>query len=339
METLSELFRAHFGHAPTRIEALSGAGSNRRYYRLHGENQTAIGVVGTSQDENRAFVYLTQHFHAQGFAMPELYAVSHDAMRYLQSDLGTRSLYDALSTARANDFAYGATEEALLERTLRALAHLQVEGAKGIEADRLLTPRRMDARAAMFDLNYFKYMFLRAQDMPLDELKLDDDMWRLACDLCGTPCDTFLYRDFQARNVMLDAAEKPWFIDYQGGRLGPLHYDVASFLYQASAHYPDALRARLVRAYVDELATLTEVSLAEFEQGLQRFVLLRTLQVLGAYGLRGIVERKTYFLNSIPAALDNLRALLEQDVCRPYPYLTEILQRLTEIDINYGIQG
>ncbi len=262
--------------------------------------------------------------------MPLIYGVSADAMCYLQEDFGTRSLYDALATARNNTYIYGAAEEQLLETTLRALAHLQTEGARGLDETLLLSPRRMNTRAAMFDLTYFKYMFLRAQDIPIDELRLEDDMLRLSDDLCGKPAKTFLYRDFQARNVMLTADNQPRFIDYQGGRLGPLQYDLASFLWQASAHYPNALKERLIAAYLNELSTIQQVENDAFLQQLQGFVLLRTLQVLGAYGLRGIIERKAYFLQSIPAAIDNLRTLLADGVCRPYPYLEETLQRLCE---------
>lgn len=336
METLSELFNTRFGTSPDVMEPMAGAGSNRKYYRLNGGGLSAVGVCGTSAEENRAFIYLSRHFRKHKLPMPEIFAVSADAMRYLQEDFGGHSLYDALAPARARSYEYDAADAALIERTLRGLAHVQVEGARDIDESSLLSPRRMDTRAAMFDLNYFKYMFLRAQDIPLDEILLEDDMLRLASDLCGSPCQTFLYRDFQARNVMLSPEGEPRFIDFQGGRLGPLQYDVASFLWQASAHYPETLKERLLAAYLDELATLTEVNREEFTQRLQGFVLLRTLQVLGAYGLRGIVERKTYFLQSIPPALDNLRKLLRQRVCRPYPYLEKTLHRLCDADTNYG---
>ena len=331
METLASLYRERFAAPPTSVTPMAGAGSNRRYFRLEGA-VGCVGVVGTSVEENRAFVYLSRHFRARGIAVPEVYAVSDDGLRYLQEDLGARSLYDALAPARARVYIYGVGEERLLERTLRALAHLQTEGAQGIGETQLLSPRRMDARAAMFDLNYFKYMFLRTQDIPVDEVRLEDDMLRLAADLCGTPAATFLYRDFQARNVMLAPDDTPRFIDFQGGRLGPLEYDVASFLWQASARYPDDLRARLVEAYLDELAAIQPVSKDAFRERLQGFVLLRTLQVLGAYGLRGIVERKQYFLDSIPAALANLGKLLDAGVCRPYPYLETTLRRLCKAD-------
>ena len=336
MKTLSELFRLHFGFAPADVIPLAGAGSNRRYFRLQTEGISAVGVVGTSFEENKAFIYLSRHFGEKHLPVPEIYGVSNDGMCYLQQDLGTRSLYDAMSQAREQGYRYGHHEEELMERTLRTLARLQTEGAEGLDEQALLSPRHMNTQAAMFDLNYFKYMFLRVQDVPLNEVKLEDDMLRLANNLCGKPFKTFMYRDFQARNVMIGENNAPYFIDYQGGRLGPLQYDLASFLWQASARYPDDLRQRLVTAYLDELSTMRDVDEETFLKELQTFVLLRTLQVLGAYGLRGIVERKAYFLNSIPAALASVRNLLAAGVCSPYPYLEEILQQLCEANINYG---
>ncbi len=330
MEKLASLFRSQFGVAPSSVVQMCGAGSNRRYYRLTAGEVRAVGVCGVSAEENRAFIYLTRHFSNLGQPVPQFYNMSEDGMCYLQEDLGSYALYDAMANARARDYIYGAKEEKLLERTLRALARLQTEGAKGLEEAQLLSPRRMDVRAAMFDLNYFKYMFLRVQDINVDELLLEDDMLRLAKDLCGTPCDTFLYRDFQARNVMLTNNDEPRFIDYQSGRLGPLQYDVASFLWQASARYPDDLKERLIMAYLDELNQVMPTDEDEFLNKLNGFVLLRTLQVLGAYGLRGIVERKEYFLHSIPSALANLSSLLQQGVCRPYPYLQDTLSHLCE---------
>ena len=336
MDKLASLFQAHFGCTPTRITPFTGAGSNRRYIRLETDEQSAIGVIGTSIQENRAFIYISRHFAALNLPVPKVYAIATDGMRYLQEDLGSRALYDALAPARARGFSYEKDDENLLEKTLRALAHIQIEGGKGLDETRLLSPRKMDTRAAMFDLNYFKYMFLRVQDIPFDELLLEDDMMQLAKTLCGEVCNTFLYRDFQARNVMLTTTGEPRFIDYQGGRFGPLEYDVASFLWQTSSRYPEVLKERLLEAYLDELSTLRPIDKDRFRERLKNFVLLRTLQVLGAYGLRGIVERKTYFLNSIPTAIDNLQELLTQGVCRSYPYLEETLQRLCEAEINYG---
>ena len=336
METLLQLYKDTFGYAPASIQQLDKAGSNRTYIRFTApDGTTCIGVIGFSQTENDAFIYLTRHFHRLGLNVPELIAVSDAGCCYLQTDLGTQSLYQALSKGRTSG-NYSQEERALLAKTLRALAHLQVKGATDLDFSQLIPPVRFDKMAATFDLNYFKYCFLRTTGVPYDEVALEHDFEQFANALvtCATasPNVTFLYRDFQARNVMLKDGE-PYFIDYQGGLQGPLHYDVASFLWQASARYSDELRQEMVEEYLDELATLIEVDREKFKADLMLFVLFRTLQVLGAYGMLGRFERKPYFIQSTPAALENLKTLLETGTAKGYPYLEKILNALVDAEL------
>ncbi len=336
MQRLLELYKELRGEAPLVVQNLAKAGSNRQYIRLtSATGESLIGVIGTDIRENRTFIYLSRHFAACGLPVPQILAVSADESRYLQTDLGCRALYDALSNGRTTGGDYNAHEKELIEKTLRLLAHIQVRGAKELDITQLLPPVYFDEQAAMFDLNYFKYCFLRASDLAFDELELEKDFRRFAADLNDSKEDTagqtFLYRDFQARNVMLCGAnEEPHFIDFQGGRIGPLQYDLVAFLWQASAQYPEDLRKEMVEAYMDELGKLLAFNKQNFRERLHLFVLFRTLQVLGAYGLRGYFERKQYFLDSIPHALANLRRELQNGVCAPYPYLEETLQRLCD---------
>ena len=336
MPNIQDLYTQWAGQEPAAYDLLAKAGSNRKYARLTAhDGSTVIGVDGPSLSENACFVYLSRHFAGKGLPVPRILAESTDGHCYLQEDLGTLSLYDALASARQRGYHYDEADRQLLSRTIRLLAHVQVKGGEGLDYSRCLSPVRFDAKAAMFDLNYFKYSFFKPQDIPFDEVRLEADLERLAQDLAGAGNEDhhFLYRDFQARNVMLrreaDGTLTPCFIDYQGGMEGPLHYDVASFLWQASARYSDELRGWLIGQYIDELRKLLpEVNEEQFRQRLLLFVMFRTLQVLGAYGLRGYVERKPYFLKSIPLAVANLRSLLEKGLCQPYPYLDELLRTL-----------
>ncbi len=332
MQQLIELYIQWKGCAPQTTEALAKAGSNRQYVRLTAtDGASVIGVIGTSLAENDCFVRLSRHFSGQGLPVPTILAVSEDGARYLQTDLGGTSLYDAIKAGRESGGAYSDAERELIRRTIRLLPHIQVEGARGLDFSRLLTPTHFDERAAMFDLNYFKYCFLRTTDLAFDEVRLQNDLESLAADLvaCGKG-DTFLFRDFQSRNVMLQDGE-PFVIDFQGGRCGPLHYDVASFLWQASARFSEALREEMVEAYLDELATLRTIDKDAFRRELRLFVMFRLLQVLGAYGLRGRFERKKYFLDSIPPAIESLRRILATGICASYPYLEETLTRLAAL--------
>jgi len=300
-------------------------GSNRVYTReADGQGSTVIRVEGTNRDENRAFIYMARHFRALGLPVPEVYWVSEDEMSYTQEDLGDTILFDAIRHGRETGI-FDDEERTLLERTVRALAHIQVEGAQGFDWSVCFPVPAMDERSIRWDLNYFKYCFLKGTKIEFSEPKLEDDFDKIVQAISHQPSEvsTFLYRDFQSRNVMIKDGQ-PYFIDFQGGRRGPTQYDVASFLWQAKANIPPSLREQLIDAYLDELGIL-QPGLAEQEwrAKLPHFVLFRTLQVLGAYGYRGYFERKQHFLESIPLALRNLQEVLEQ-LKDEYSYLYAI---------------
>lgn len=334
MEKLVELYDMWHNSMPVNTVRLAGAGSNRAYYRLFDEEgNSVVGVVGTSRDENHAFIYLSEHFTKRQLPVPQILAVSDDGLRYLQTDLGEVSLFDAIRGGREAGGRYNLDEQELLKRTIRQLPNIQIRGARELDWQNCYPQPEFDEDSVLFDLNYFKYCFLKPSDLDFNELKLEANFRLFAKDLTSEQCDSFMYRDFQARNVMLDADGNPFFIDYQGGRKGPFYYDLASFLWQASARYSNKLRRELVLEYYNALQQYIEVpSVRHFVARLSLFVLFRTLQVLGAYGFRGYFERKKHFLDSIPPAMDNLRALLKlgEDVF-PYPYIMDMLRRLTDM--------
>lgn len=334
MEKLVDLYRQLKGEVPAEVDRIPGAGSNRTYYRMTGrDGRSVIGVIGTSRDEDQAFVYLARHFTKRRLPVPEILAVSDDQLRYLQSDLGSLSLYDAVRGGREAGGRYNQKEKLLLRNTIRELPNIQIRGARGLEWKNCYPQPEFNAESVLFDLNYFKYCFLKPTELDFHELKLEANFRLFAKDLTAEDSDSFLYRDFQARNVMLDDGGHPYFIDFQGGRKGPYYYDLASFLWQASAQYPYKLRRDLIAEYYNSLKNYVEVpSVRHFAERLSLFVLFRTLQVLGAYGFRGYFERKRHFLDSIPPAMDNLRDLLKLDSdVFPYSYMMDMLRRLTEL--------
>jgi len=240
--------------------------------------------------------------------------VSEDEMSYTQEDLGDTLLFDRLE------------DTPLLERAIRALAHVQVEGAKGFDWSVCFPVPAMDERAVRWDLNYFKYCFLKGTKMEFSEPRLEDDFDALTAFIIAQPSDAFLYRDCQSRNIMIKDGQ-PFFIDFQGGRRGPTQYDVSSLLWQAKANFSPELRERMIDAYLDELKRLQpDMNEHAWRAALPHFVLLRTLQVLGAYGYRGYFERKEHFLQSIPLALKNLHELFARhaELRTNYPYLYAI---------------
>ena len=320
--SVASLFKQYTGAAPVSCVALTGSASHRRYYRLTGaDGRTLIGVEGTDADENRAFLTIDRHFASKGINVPTV--VAEDGLCYLQEDLGSTVLYDALASGRASG-NYSPDEVALLRKTLAALPKIQVEGARGLDFSVCYPQPSFDARMVDFDLNYFKYDFLKLSGLEFNEVFLQDDFDRLKADLLAEHSDTFLYRDFNARNVMLVDGD-PWFIDFQGGRKGPVYYDVASFLWQARARYPEALREELLQVYLEALRAYGPVDETHFRERLRLFILFRMLQVLGCYGYRGLWEGNKAFSSSIPPALEIVKSLLP---LKDYPYLSEVLTNL-----------
>lgn len=303
-------------------------GSNRRYSReTDAQGNTLIRVEGTNKEENRAFIYLSRHFAAKGLPVPCVYTVSEDEMTYTQEDLGDVLLFDAIKHGRETG-CFLPEEKELLARTLRALAHIQIKGAEELDWSYCFPVPAMDERAIRWDLNYFKYCFLKGTKIEFSEPLLEDEFDHLTALLLAQPADSFLYRDCQSRNVMLKNGQ-PFFIDFQGGRRGPTQYDVASFLWQAKANIPATLREELIEVYLDELqALMPALDKQAWKEALPHFVLFRTLQVLGAYGYRGFFERKQHFIQSVPNALRNLREVLEC-LGNDYPYLCKLASQLS----------
>lgn len=321
---LIELYKEYVGEAPVDIEELPSSGSNRRYFRLSGKDNL-IGVIGNCLPENEAFLYMDSHFIEKSLPVPKVLAVAEDRMSYLQEDLGDTLLFNAIEKGRLTR-AFSPEEKSLLVKTIRRLPDIQFAGAVQMDFSKCYPAAEFDTRSILWDLNYFKYCFLKATGLEFLEDKLEDDFQTLADVLMRSKSSTFMYRDFQSRNVMIRDGE-PMFIDFQGGRKGPFFYDVASFLWQAKANFPSTLRSELIEEYIDALGKYKPVDKEYFYEQLRHFVLFRTLQVLGAYGFRGYFEKKPHFLQSVPFAIDNLRELLEKPFVE-YPYLNELLNEL-----------
>lgn len=316
---LKDLYEKKFGVAPSSIVPLTQAGSNRRYFRLTGPADV-VGVEGCSADENRAFIYLADHFRSKGLPVPEVIAVSADSMTYLQEDLGDSQLFDHRDSLE------------LLEKAVTLLPDFQFRGAEGLDFSKCYPVSDFDAQSILWDLNYFKYCFLNTTSTPYLEASLERDFRAMASELSAGCAQTFMYRDFQSRNVMIKDGT-PYFIDFQGGRRGPAEYDLVSFVTQARAAYPPEVKEALIESYVKSASRYTEIDPQQFRKRFRAFSLLRTLQVLGAYGFRGKFERKPHFIKSIPAALSNLRELL-QEPFDEYPYLSDVLRQMLESELR-----
>ena len=328
-QILKDLYQRYTGHQPTDMVMMPGAGSNRKYVRLKGEMQL-VGVYSECVEENEAFIYMAAHFKAKGLPVPQVYALSADKKYYLQEDLGCDALFDLIRNGRETQ-QFHDHEIALLRKTIQLLPAIQFKGAEGMDFSHCYPKVEFNRRSILWDLNYFKYCFLKTTGIDFHEDLLEDDFEKMADVLLqsfDTP--TFMYRDFQSRNIMIKEGA-PYIIDFQGGRKGPIYYDVASFLWQAKANLTPQLRSELIADYVDSLKPyMPQVTYDSFVAHLRHFVLFRTLQVLGAYGFRGYFEKKAHFIQSVPFAINNLKELLADDFCA-YPYLCSLLKEMTTL--------
>jgi aminoglycoside/choline kinase family phosphotransferase len=311
MDVLEQLFERHFGLPVERVQPLQGqlGGSGRNILRLAHRDLTAVGVLYDVREENLAFLEFSRHFRSHGLPVPEIYASELDAGAYLEEDLGDVTLFQFLSQHRAGDNIAPEVVDAY-RNVVAQLPRFQIEASRDLNYKVCYPRSSFDAQSIAWDLNYFKYYFLKLAEIPFNEQDLEHDFARLTRFLLTARRDYFLYRDFQSRNVMLRDG-RPFFLDYQGGRKGALHYDIASLLYDAKADLPPALRQHLLERYLSALAPFVDLTGEEFMRHYYAFVYVRIMQALGAYGFRGFYERKPHFLQSVPFALKNLRWLLD----------------------------
>ncbi|MFV0365950.1 MAG: phosphotransferase [Mangrovibacterium sp.] len=326
-QQLHQLFAATFAEEPNEIEVFPANGSYREYCRMTSNHYVIIGACNADLRENEAFISFSKHFKAQGMPVPKIYAVNETGDCYLQSDLGIDTLYDFLTQTREVE-GFSNSIVGAYKEVLKLLPVLQTSAADGLDYSKCYPRAAFDRQSMMWDLNYFKYYFLKLAKVPFNEQLLEDDFERFTSYLLQTDTDYFLYRDFQSRNIMYNDGEVN-FIDYQGGRKGALQYDLASLLYDAKANIPANVRAELLEFYLDELEKLQAVNRVEFKSYFAGYVLIRIMQAMGAYGFRGLYEKKEHFLKSIPFALDNMAYILDNfDLPVELPELMGVLRLL-----------
>lgn len=327
MKSIKTLYAQRFGSEPVRIDRLPGAGSSRSYFRVHGSGSTVIATIGSDMKENRAFLALTDHFRSHGLPVPQVLAVSPDGDCYLQEDLGSKSLYDLFVSCGPDSERF---RKALAE-TVEMLADFHAAGYDGIARSVLYPRAEMDSQAVKWDLNYFKYCFLKLAGIEIDEQALEDEFDYLIQNLCDSRAKVLILRDFQSRNIMMRGGS-PVLIDYQGARLGNPFYDVASLLWQSRLGLSDEVRWALAGSYVDK-AREAGVAIDDcWERTLRLFVIFRLLQVLGAYGFRGLHQHKAVFLTPIRATLISLKDSLASLGDNRLQYIASVVDQLIADD-------
>jgi len=328
-QDLIDFYSKRFKEDSVTIEALPPSGSYREYIRLSGSHFSAIGTWNDDVKENNAFVEFSHHFRKMGIKVPEIYEYNPAECIYLQEDLGNETLFSYLTFIRQTE---GFSEEIIriYRKVICELPKIQVIAGKDLNYDFCYPRKAFDRQSMMWDLNYFKYYFLKLAKIPFNEQLLEDDFSTFTDYLLKAENHFFMFRDFQSRNIML-RDDEPWFIDYQGGRQGALQYDLASLLYDSKADIPEQVREGLIDDYLNELERIHPVNRIEFRQYFFGYVLIRMMQSMGAYGFRGFYEKKEHFLKSIPYALNNLEIVL-QKIALPVelPELIKVLKSLPE---------
>lgn len=308
-EKLQQLYKSWSGEKPQTLTVLPLSGSDRRYFRINSANKSSIGVYNPDKKENIAFITFTNHFKEKGLKVPEIFAVDLENHIYLLQDLGNTTLFDFLTQEKRLS-AFSDDLKEIYKKVIEALPKFQIEVGKDLDFSVCYPRASFDKQSMSWDLNYFKYYFLKLAQVSFDEQELENDYQTLMNFLLEAPHDYFLYRDFQSRNIMIHEDEV-FFIDYQGGRKGALQYDLASLLYDAKADIPQENRNELLDYYLEVLQNHIDVDKKQFKDYYYGYVLIRIMQAMGAYGFRGFYEKKEHFLKSIPFALDNLDWILE----------------------------
>lgn len=324
-QALKTLFLEHFGGPCERIQPIEAHASSRRIFRLSGEVGSAIGVYNRNRRENLAFLSFSRHFRREGLNVPEIFGENPDEYIYLEEDLGDQTLMSFLQSKRSAVDPFPVEVENYYQKALKELVRFQVPAGEGVNYSLCFSGSHFGPSGMLYDLEQFKKWFLGGAKISFDEPGLNRDFEGLAQYLGAAPSDYFLYRDFQARNIMIKTGEL-FFIDYQGGRKGPLQWDVASLLYQSSAKLPDSARERLLNYYLNCLDPYIELDRAKFREFYSGFVLLRMLQAMGTYGREGLIGGKEYFIQSIAPAALNIKTVLESGVLKgTLPVLANVL--------------
>jgi aminoglycoside/choline kinase family phosphotransferase len=326
-EKISEIYQKLIGFVPEKIEQLPPSASPRKYFRVFANGSTAIVAFNTNVEENAAFIGFAKHFRSLGLPVPEIYATEESGRFYVLEDLGDTQLFHLI---KKNGFTDATVD--LFRKSLDKLLEIQFEGLRDLDLSLAFPRAEFDQRSIMWDLHYFKYYVLKLAEIDFNEERLENDFETFTNFLLEAKREYFLYRDFQTRNIMI-INEEPYFIDFQGGRKGALQYDVASLLFDANANMPKILRNELLTYYINNLRERDALAATDFMRYYYHFVLVRMLQALGAFGFRGLVQRKQLFIDAIPPAIKNLQDLLDDHFDESiYPELYSVLRKLKNFE-------
>ncbi len=332
MQAIARLYKKFQGHQPSSISPIAQAGSGRQYYVVDGESGKYVATIGETVEENSAFIYLAKQLKRAGASVPKVFHISKDKMIYLQTYCGHDSLYKVLERFRETG-EYSKTSIRMLSKVMIDLAKMQFVGARTVDFAKCYPESEFSREGLMADFAKFETYFVKKHPIEYDESRLHDDFEKMWTAMSEIRKDAwgFMYRDFQSRNVMVKSGGL-WYIDFQGGRRGPIWYDIVSFVYQVRARYPESVKAQMIAAYLKVAKRYIDITDDEFYGNLSFFILMRMVQVLGTYGLRGLEEKKETFLGQIPDTLKVLSGVVDK-FAADYPELIKVIKEASK---HYG---
>jgi aminoglycoside/choline kinase family phosphotransferase len=322
-ENIKLLFKKTFGVEPNSICEIAAHGSSRKYFRCSTEVVKVLAAYNSDKKENIAFIDFAKQLKHSGINVPAIIAVDEENDIYLLEDLGNTTLFDFISTANENEIVD------IYSKIVRILPKIQIEAGRHFDYTNAYPRKAFDVQSLQWDLNYFKYYFLKLADIPFNEQELENDFEVLKNYLLDCDCEYLLYRDFQSRNIMLKDNYEIFFIDFQGARKGALQYDIASLLYDAKANLSPETREKLLNIYIEEVKKYKDIKEDDFRNRFYAYVYIRIMQAMGSYGYRGYFQKKEHFLKSIPFAIENIR-YLENNINLPVdlPCMHGIFQQI-----------
>lgn len=321
IEVAQDFFQQTMDRVVRHIEALPQSGSDRKNFLIETENEKFIITHNTNLAENEAFLYFSAIFSALNLNTPYIYKVSQDREMYVQTYLGSHTLSEIIQNE-------GETERVkqLTKKTLRKLYELQTKTIGKIDYTKTFEYPQYDKIPILHDLFYFKFMFVDILGVSYSKSKLIQEFFTLVKWIEGLQPKGLMIRDFQSRNIMVDNDEV-FFIDYQSAMQGPLMYDVVSLLYQAKANFSTEFRKEMLDYYYS--LWQDEIEISTLKNSLQPLLFIRSLQVLGAYGFRGLVQKKLHFIQSIEQGVKNLYNISETwKEMERFPELQSVISRL-----------
>jgi len=322
-EKAQHFFENYTGKKPSEFLILAQSGSARVNFLAKNENTKYIITFNENIQENESFLYYSEIFSSLNLNTPTIFKISDDRKIYIQEFLGEKTLSEIINNEGLSD-----NVKALVKQTLEKLYQLQISTQNKIDFSKTFEYEKYDELPVTHDLYYFKNFVADVLELEYHKSTLLKEFKNIANLIENLEPKGLMIRDFQARNIMVNEKNEVSFIDYQSAMKGPLMYDVISFLFQAKANFPENFKNEMLDFYINQFDN--EEVKTQLKASVKPIQLMRFLQVLGAYGFRGLIQRKQHFISSIEKGIENITEFAQNwENMRDYPELEKVIRQLS----------